>query len=124
MLAEDNKTNQKFAIRALEKAGHSVTIANNGLEAVKLSGRQSFDLILMDVQMPEMDGFEATSTILNRVKNTDTPHVPIVAMTANAMKGDKERCLQVGMEGYVSKPIKRSLLFAEIDRVMGTTRNQ
>ncbi len=123
LLAEDNKTNQKFAIRVLEKAGHEVIVANNGREAVELSGREAFDLILMDVQMPEVDGFEATSRILVREKNhSGATHVPIIAMTANAMKGDQERCLEAGMDGYVSKPVKRSLLFAEIERVLETSR--
>ena len=120
LLAEDNKTNQKFAIRVLEKAGHRITVANNGREAVEYATSRRFDLILMDVQMPEMDGFEATTKILSHEQQSQTgnPHVPIVAMTANAMKGDKERCLQAGMDGYVSKPIKRTQLFAEIDRVL------
>ena len=125
LLVEDNKTNQKFAIRVLEKAGYTITLANNGREAVELSGSEPFDLILMDIQMPEMDGFEATDKILRREKSmSGTKHVPIVAMTANAMKGDQERCLQAGMDGYVAKPIKRSLLFAEIDRVMGVNDHE
>jgi signal transduction histidine kinase/DNA-binding response OmpR family regulator len=114
LLAEDNAVNQKFAIRALEKAGHTVAVANNGVEAVDLSSREEFDVILMDVQMPEMDGFEATARILGSGLRT-----PIIAMTANAMKGDRERCLEAGMSGYVAKPVKRETLFAEIDRVLG-----
>jgi two-component system sensor histidine kinase/response regulator len=119
LLAEDNLVNQKFAVRAIEKAGHSVVIANNGQEAVEIWQRETFDVVLMDMQMPEMDGYEATSTIrkLEREQMANT-HTPIIAMTANAMKGDKERCLEAGMDGYVSKPVKRKLLFTEIERVL------
>ena len=118
LLAEDNATNQKFAVRAIEKAGHSVAIANNGREAVEAWERETYDLILMDVHMPEMDGLEATAMI--RQREGDKPgRTPIVAMTANAMKGDREQCLDAGMDGYVSKPVKRETLFAEIDRVLG-----
>jgi PAS domain S-box-containing protein len=120
LLAEDNQVNQKFAVRAIEKAGHSVVVANNGREAVDTWQREAFDVILMDIQMPEVDGYEATSTIrkLEREQTANT-RTPIIAMTANAMKGDKERCLETGMDGYVSKPVKRKLLFAEIERVLG-----
>jgi CheY-like chemotaxis protein len=119
LLAEDNAVNQKFAIRAIEKAGHSVVVANNGREAVDAWQGEAFDVVLMDVQMPEMDGFEATSTIrkLER-EQAASAHTPIIAMTANAMKGDKQRCLEAGMDGYVSKPVKRQTLFAEIERVL------
>jgi CheY-like chemotaxis protein len=119
LLAEDNPVNQKFAIRAIEKAGHSVVVANNGREAVDAWQGEAFDVVLMDVQMPEMDGFEATSTIrkLER-EQAASAHTPIIAMTANAMKGDKQRCLEAGMDGYVSKPVKRQTLFAEIERVL------
>jgi two-component system sensor histidine kinase/response regulator len=120
LLAEDNQVNQKFAVRAIEKAGHSVVIANNGREAVEIWQREAFDVVLMDMQMPEMDGYEATSTIRKlEQEQAATAHTPIIAMTANAMKGDKERCLEAGMDGYVSKPVKRKLLFAEIERVLG-----
>jgi PAS domain S-box-containing protein len=114
LLAEDNVVNQQLARRLLEKAGHAVTVAKNGREALELLGRQSFDIVLMDVQMPEMDGFEATAAI--REKETKTGgHIPIVAMTANAMKGDEERCLQAGMDAYVAKPIQRRQLFLAIE---------
>jgi CheY-like chemotaxis protein len=120
LLAEDNAVNQKFAVRAIEKAGHSVVVANNGREAVEAWERARYDLVLMDMQMPEMDGFEATARIrdLERERGA-TERIAIVAMTANAMKGDKERCLEAGMDGYVSKPVKRQTLFAEIERVLG-----
>jgi len=119
LLAEDNATNQKFAIRAIEKAGHSVVVANNGREAVEACERDRYDVVLMDVHMPEMDGLEATRVIRERERTSDgARRTPIIAMTANAMKGDREQCLEVGMDGYVSKPVKRETLFAEIDRVL------
>ena len=119
LLAEDNAVNQKFAVRAIEKAGHSVTVANNGREAVEAWKRDRFDVVLMDVQMPEMDGLKATSRIRELEQERDVPRTSIIAMTANAMKGDRERCMQAGMDGYVSKPVKRQTLFAEIERVLG-----
>jgi CheY-like chemotaxis protein len=119
LLAEDNPTNQKFAVRAIEKAGHSVVVANNGSEAVEAVDQDSYDVVLMDIHMPEMDGLEATRTIRAREDAAEAPQrIPIIAMTANAMKGDRERCLEAGMDGYVSKPVKRKTLFAEIDRVL------
>ncbi|MFC1763861.1 response regulator [Planctomycetota bacterium] len=119
LLAEDNAVNQKFAVRVITKAGHSVEIANNGAEAVEAWEQGDFQVILMDVQMPEMDGLEATQRIRALEQEWGTNlHIPIIAMTANAMKGDKEMCLDAGMDGYVSKPVKRSILFAEIKRVL------
>jgi PAS domain S-box-containing protein len=119
LLAEDNVVNQKFAIRVVKKAGHTVEIANNGAEAVAAWERGDFDIILMDVQMPDMDGLEATQRIREREQAMDpSPHIPIIAMTANAMKGDREKCLDAGMDGYVSKPVKRDALFAEIKQVV------
>jgi len=122
LLAEDNDVNQKFAVRVIEKAGHSVYVANNGREAVEAWEGDQFDLILMDVHMPEMDGYEATARIreLERERGV-APAIRCVAMTANAMKGDRDRCLGAGMDGYVSKPVKRQTLFAEIDRVLGAS---
>jgi PAS domain S-box-containing protein len=121
LLAEDNPVNQKFAVRTIEKAGHAVVVANNGREAVETWQREPFDVVLMDVQMPEMDGLSATGQIraLEKERKPET-RTPIIAMTANAMKGDRERCLEAGMDGYVSKPVKRQTLFAEIDRVLGS----
>ena len=104
LVAEDNAVNQRLAARMLEKRGHRVTVTANGLEAVEALANRNFDLVLMDIQMPEMDGFEATAVIRQREKRDGT-HMPIIALTANAMKGDRERCLAVGMDGYLSKPI-------------------
>jgi CheY-like chemotaxis protein len=117
LLAEDNLINQKVATRLLEKQGHKVTVANNGREVLEALGRDKFDLILMDVQMPLMDGFEATGAIRQEEKETGS-HIPIVAMTAHAMKGDRERCLEVGMDDYVSKPLKPDDLFKTIEHAI------
>jgi PAS domain S-box-containing protein len=117
LLAEDNAVNQKLAVRLLEKQGHQVEVASDGREALETLSRHSFDLILMDVQMPEMNGFEVTATIRNRERENGG-HLPIIAMTAHAMKGDRERCLEVGMDGYVSKPIQVKELFEMIEKAM------
>jgi CheY-like chemotaxis protein len=117
LLAEDNAVNQKVAVRMLEKEGHSVTVVANGREAVLAAERQTFDLILMDVQMPEMDGFDATWAI--RTQEDGGKRTPIIALTAHAMAGDKERCLDAGMDGYVTKPIRVLDLMAEITRLRG-----
>ncbi|MEI8181507.1 MAG: PAS domain S-box protein [Desulfomonile sp.] len=105
LLAEDNPVNQKLATRLLQKMGHSVTVAENGRQALAAFMKDQFDVILMDIQMPEMDGFEATAAIREREKSQDGAHIPILAITAHAMAGDRERCLEAGMDGYVSKPI-------------------
>jgi PAS domain S-box-containing protein len=105
LLAEDNPVNQTLASRILEKLGHKVRVANNGKEALERAQTEEFDLIVMDVQMPEMDGLEATAAI-RATEATTGKHVPILAMTAHAMKGDRERCLSAGMDGYLSKPIR------------------
>jgi signal transduction histidine kinase/DNA-binding response OmpR family regulator len=114
LLAEDNPVNQKLATMMLTKAGYQVEVANNGREAAeKFTGSpQDFDLIFMDVQMPEMDGMKATEAI--RQKGFDT--IPIVAMTAHAMKGDREKCLGVGMDDYIAKPVRRALVFEMIEK--------
>lgn len=114
LMAEDNPVNQKVGQRILEKMGHEVTVAATGKEAVDFYNSGIFDLILMDVQMPEMDGFQATSLIRELEKATGK-HIPIIAMTAHAMKGDKERCLESGMDGYVSKPIDQGELFTVLE---------
>jgi PAS domain S-box-containing protein len=117
LLTEDNPVNQKVAVRLLEKQGHAVVVAGNGREALAALGRQAFDLVLMDVQMPEMDGLEATA-LIRRQEQGSGRHVPVVAMTAHAMKGDRERCLAAGMDGYVAKPVQVEDLFQTIAAVM------
>ena len=114
LLAEDNAVNQRLAVRLLEKEGHSVVVANNGSEAVTAIEREAFDLILMDVQMPGMNGYEATAAIREK-EILSGGHIPIIALTANAMKGDRERCLDAGMDGYASKPIKAKELIEAIE---------
>src|SRR5947209_20353198 len=109
LLVEDNPINQKVAARLLEKHGHAVVIAGNGLECLAALDRQGFDLVLMDVSMPEMDGLEATAAIRQREVATGQ-RLPIVALTAHAMNGDRERCLQAGMDGYVAKPVQTHVL--------------
>jgi two-component system sensor histidine kinase/response regulator len=116
LLAEDNAVNQKLVVRLLQKAGHHAVVADNGREAVALLEQQPFDLVLMDVQMPDMDGFEATAAI--RRKEGTGAHVPIVAMTAHAMKGDRERCLAAGMDSYVAKPIQARELLEVLDQLL------
>jgi CheY-like chemotaxis protein/anti-sigma regulatory factor (Ser/Thr protein kinase) len=105
LLAEDNAVNQKLAVRMLEKRGHEVEVVSTGKEALAALTRHTFDLVLMDVQMPELDGFETTAVIRARERASGR-HLPIIAMTAHAMKGDEERCLAAGMDGYVAKPMK------------------
>jgi CheY-like chemotaxis protein len=116
LLAEDNVVNQRLAAHLLESRGHHVTIANNGREALELIEKQPFDLVLADVQMPEMDGLQFAGAIREKEKQTHT-HLPIIAMTAYAMKGDRERCLEAGMDAYVAKPINAGQLFETIDGV-------
>jgi CheY-like chemotaxis protein len=115
-LAEDNLVNQKLAVRLLEKRGHSVVVAGNGREAIAAIEQDTFDVILMDVQMPEMDGFEATRIIRAKEKQTGL-HIPIVAMTAHAMKGDRERCIKVGMDNYISKPLNPTKLYETVEMI-------
>ncbi|MCE5315087.1 MAG: response regulator [Armatimonadota bacterium] len=114
LLAEDNIVNQKLATRLLKKRGHDVTVAGNGKEALTALENGSFDFVLMDVQMPEMDGLETTGEIRKKEKETHQ-HIPIIAMTAHAMKGDRERCLEAGMDAYISKPIRVQELFSLIE---------
>lgn len=117
LLAEDNAVNRQLAVRMLQKFGHTVMVAINGKEAIDILENGSFDLILMDVQMPEMDGFEATAVVREREKITGT-HIPIIAMTAHAMKGDREQCLESGMDEYVSKPVQAKTLFEVIEKTV------
>jgi PAS domain S-box-containing protein len=115
LLVEDNRVNQKLAMRLLEKMGHQVTLAVNGKEAFELFKTNSFDLVLMDIQMPVMGGVEATQKIRDAERRSGG-HIPIIAMTAHAMAGDAEKYLSSGMDGYVSKPVRTGFLRAEIDR--------
>ncbi len=114
LLAEDNPVNQKLAAHLLKKRGHRIEVVGTGREALAAIERQRFDLVLMDVQMPVMGGLEATAQIRDREKRGGG-HLPIVAMTAHAMKGDRERCLEAGMDGYVSKPVRKKELFEAIE---------
>ena len=152
LIAEDNRVNQHLAVRLLEKHGCTVVLANNGVEALVAFRREPFDVVLMDVQMPVMDGFEATGAIRRdenqpaKTGNGDraqavradgvtsireiTPsceaslHIPIIAMTAHAMKGDRERCMAAGMDGYVSKPIRAKELFDVVEQAVRRCRGE
>jgi len=115
LLAEDGHINQRVAQRFLSSRGHSVTLAENGRQALDRYRQRTFDLVLMDVQMPEMDGLETTIAIRELEKQTGR-HVPIIAMTAHAMTGDRQRCLEAGMDDYLPKPIRPQELFAAIGR--------
>src|SRR5207302_177080 len=117
LLAEDNAVNQVLAVRLLTKRGHTVVVASNGREALATLEKESFDLVLMDVQMPELSGFEVTAAIREKEKVTGK-HIPIIATTAHAMKDDRKRCLEAGMDAYVPKAIE----FAAHARV-GSTAN-
>ena len=117
LLAEDNVVNQKLVMRMLEKWGHTVTVVSTGQEALTALAQQSFDLVLMDVQMPEMDGLEATAAIRAQECVSGT-HVPIIAMTANAMQGDAERCLAAGTDAYIAKPMRLEDLYTAINQLL------
>jgi len=117
LIAEDNSINARVAVRLLQKYGHKPTLVQNGRMALEALNANAFDVVLMDLQMPDMDGFEATNAIRELEKITGR-HIPIVAMTAHAMNGDRERCLSAGMDGYVSKPINQQELLDSIDSVL------
>jgi CheY-like chemotaxis protein len=116
LIAEDNVVNQRLTTRLLEKQGHRVTVVDNGLAALAIVAQQPFDLVLMDVQMPEMDGLETTAAIRAQEYGTGR-HLPIIALTSHAMQGDQERCFAAGVDAYVSKPMKVDELYAAIDRL-------
>ena len=139
LLAEDNEVNQKLALAILKKQGHSVVVARNGREAVEAVEREAFDAVLMDVQMPEMSGLEAARAIRQLESAGQlaagrecypTQALPIIAMTAHAMTGDRERCLEAGMNSYLSKPIQPDLLLKTLDELVAcaspspTTQNR
>lgn len=119
LLAEDNAINQRLASRLLENQGHTVVVAGDGAQALQALDRESFDLILMDAQMPVMDGFEATAAI-RRLEESTRAHIPIIAMTAHAMVGDRQRCLNAGMDGYIPKPVHAQELFETIETVLAS----
>jgi two-component system sensor histidine kinase/response regulator len=118
LLAEDNPVNQRLATRLLEKRGHRVAVVVNGREVLEALEKESFDLVLMDVQMPELDGLEATAAIREREKGSGI-HQAVIALTAHAMKGDRERCMAAGMDGYLSKPIRPQELDAILESYVG-----
>ena len=115
LLTEDNPVNQRVATRILERRGYRVTLANNGLEALSALEGHDFDVVLMDIQMPEMGGFEATERIRRNEHRLGT-HMPIIAMTAHAMEGDRERCLAAGMDDYISKPVRAATLIEMVEK--------
>jgi CheY-like chemotaxis protein len=117
LLAEDNAVNQMLATLLLEKQGHTVVVAGNGREAWAALEQQPFDLVLMDVEMPEMNGFEATALVRAKERETGR-HIPIIALTAHALKGDQERCLQAGMDGYISKPVRAEDLSETMEKLL------
>jgi CheY-like chemotaxis protein/HPt (histidine-containing phosphotransfer) domain-containing protein len=114
LLAEDSLVNQKLAVGLLERHGHSVAVAGDGQQAIEALKRDRFDLVLMDVQMPNVDGLQATAAI-RKTEQTTGARVPIIAMTAHALKGDRDRCLAAGMDGYLAKPIRPKELFQAIE---------
>ncbi len=122
LVAEDKPMNQKLVRLLLEKKGWQVAIANNGQEVLNILDNQSFDLVLMDIQMPKIDGFRATSLIRSSEKNTGK-HMPIIAMTAYAIKGDHEKCLQAGMDEYITKPINAEELYYTVEKVLANKKN-
>ncbi len=122
LLAEDGLVNQKVACGLLDRRGHQVVVANNGREAVEAFEREAFDLVLMDVMMPEMDGFEATAAIREREQATGK-RIPIVAMTAHALLDDRDRCLKAGMDAYLSKPVQPQAMYEMIEGIVAPVCN-
>jgi two-component system sensor histidine kinase/response regulator len=119
LLAEDNIVNQRLAVRLLEKRGHGVVVAGTGAEAIELlESKGPFDLVIMDVQMPDMGGLEATRAIRD-AESQGQGHIPIIGVTAHALQGDRERCLEAGMDDYISKPFRASELFEAVENISG-----
>ena len=116
LVAEDNLVNQQLVVQLLEMRGHSVTLAQNGREVLAALEKDSFDVVLMDVNMPEMNGYQTTAAIRECEKGNGR-HVPIIAITGLAMKGDRERCLQAGMDAFLCKPLRSQELFAIVEAV-------
>jgi len=123
LLAEDNEINQQVAVEFLQMRDHDVRVAANGIQALAALAAEPFDVILMDVQMPQMDGFKATAAIREKEKTTGD-HIPIIAMTGYAMKGDRQRCLDAGMNAYVCKPIRSQELYEIIENAITLDRNR
>jgi CheY-like chemotaxis protein len=123
LLVEDNHVNQMLALRLLEKQGHEVVLAGNGREALDVVSRQSFDLVLMDLQMPEMDGLETTAAIRAGEEGTGK-RLPIIALTAQALQGDRERCLAAGMDGYLAKPVQTQQLIETVADIASKTESE
>jgi CheY-like chemotaxis protein len=116
LIAEDNVVNQRVVLRMLERGGYSADVVGNGEEAVKALSCKTYDMVLMDVQMPDMDGLEATKIIRESNNGITNKDIPIIALTAHAMKGDRERCLQAGMDDYLTKPIAPDALRECVER--------
>jgi len=123
LVAEDNPVNQRLAARLIEKKGHRVIVVSTGREVLSAIEREPVDLVLMDVQMPELDGLEATAAIRQKEKTTGG-HLPVYALTAHAMKGDRERCLAAGMDGYITKPIRIEELEQLLENLSRTAERQ
>jgi CheY-like chemotaxis protein/HPt (histidine-containing phosphotransfer) domain-containing protein len=123
LLAEDNSINQKLAVALLQKAGYSVDVVDNGLQAFEKTISGGYSAVLMDVQMPELDGYESTQKI-REWESSRGVHIPIIAMTAHAMKGDREKCLEAGMDDYVTKPIESKILHSVLDRWLETAEEK
>jgi len=121
LVAEDNAVNRLVAQRLLQKKGHTIAVAHNGREALERIRAEHFDIVLMDIQMPDLDGYAATAEI-RKLEAGNGKHVPIIGVTAHAMEGDRERCLAAGMDGYVAKPIIPKQLYAEIERLTASQR--
>ena len=120
LLAEDNAVNQEVALAILTHAGFQVDIAANGIEAISALQNTRYDVVLMDCQMPELDGYSATRRIREHDSGVLWPQVPIIAMTAHAMKGDREHCLEAGMDDYIAKPVEAKALVSAVERWLGT----
>ena len=119
LLAEDNAVNQLLAVRLLQKRGHEVVVVGDGRAALEALEQGGFDVVLMDVSMPQMDGFEATGLWRQRERQRGGRRVPVIALTAHAMQGDRERCLEAGMDGYVTKPLQGPLLDRALEEALG-----
>jgi osomolarity two-component system sensor histidine kinase NIK1 len=123
LLAEDNQVNQRFACKVLTNAGHRVTVASNGEQASSYADAEAFDVVLMDVQMPVVGGFEATARIREHERNRNRPRTPILGLTAHALEGDRRRCLDAGMDDYLSKPFRADQLLQKVRSLTSLSRD-